>query len=77
MLKRWHFLVIMQCQRLNSQANHRIKTRGPRGPWNAHLRQKMFKVPFFHRFILTKFHKNPVTNVACRVLTRLFKDLTW
>ena len=23
------------------------ETRGPRGPWNAHLRQKVFKFPFF------------------------------
>jgi len=25
----------------------KLKTRGPRGPWNAHLRQKIFKSSLF------------------------------
>jgi len=33
-----------------------ISTRGPRGPWNAHLRQKIFKFPFFYCFKYNRQH---------------------
>jgi len=33
-----------------------IQTRGPRGPWNAHLRQKIFKFSFFHCFKYNRQH---------------------
>ena len=31
-------------------------TRGPRGPWNAHLRLKIFKSTLFHCFIYNRQH---------------------
>jgi len=32
------------------------ETRGPRGPWNAHLRQNIFKSSFFYCFIYKRRH---------------------
>jgi len=37
----------LQLKRKTSKSQGLAKTRGPRGPWNAHLRQKTFKFPFF------------------------------
>ena len=46
----------------NSSFYYKIKmmtckyTRGPRGPWNAHLRQKIFIRSFFHCFMYNMWH---------------------
>ena len=41
---------------VNYHASYNIKTRGPRGPWNAHLRVKILKSSLFHCIIYNRRH---------------------
>ena len=56
----WGFQTRTGIERIQKYACKRYiclnETRGPRGPWNAHLKVKIFKSSLFHCFIYNRQH---------------------